>query len=67
MAERKKKSHFTDAFIFIMAKLACLATVLTEPLCKLQSEAELGFPLLFSGKGGEEGENRSEVHRQLET
>ncbi len=36
-----KKSPYTAVFIFIVAMHACLATVLTGPLCKLQSEAGL--------------------------
>lgn len=45
VGEKKKKERnpFSAAFIFIMAVYARLATVLTEPLCKLQSEAGLGL------------------------
>lgn len=39
----KKKALFTAACIFVVALHACLAAVLTEPLCKLQSEAGLGL------------------------
>ena len=43
VAEKKKKNPFTVAFIFVVALHARLATVLTGPLCKLQSEAGLGL------------------------
>jgi len=44
VAEKKEKEkHFTAAFIFIVAVHARSAAVLTEPLCKLQSEAGLGL------------------------
>lgn len=39
----KKKNPFTAVFIFVVAMYARLATVLTGPLCKLQSEAGLGL------------------------
>lgn len=38
-----EKNRFTAAFIFVEAMHARLAAVLTEPLCKLQSEAGLGL------------------------
>ncbi len=38
-----EKNPFTAAFIFVAAVHARLAAVLTEPLCKLQSEAGLGL------------------------
>lgn len=43
----EKKNPFTAAFIFVVAMHARLAAVLTEPLCKLQSEAGLGL-LVYS-------------------
>lgn len=42
-----EKNPFTAAFIFVAAMYVRLATVLTGPLCKLQSEAGLGL-LAFS-------------------
>ena len=56
--EKRKENPFTATFIFVAAVHARLATVLTGPLCKLQSEAGPRFACLFSGRGGEEGENR---------
>ena len=61
--KKKKENPFTATFIFVAAVHARLATVLTGPLCKLQSEAGPQFAGLFSGRGGEEGQNRAEVGR----
>lgn len=44
------KNAFTAAFIFVVAVHAHLAGVLTEPLCKLQSEAGLGLLAYSLGK-----------------
>lgn len=46
---------------------ACSAAVLNERLCKLQSEAGLGFIRLFSGRGGERGENSALRFTDMET
>lgn len=45
--EMAEKSPYRVTFIFVVAMHTHLATVLTEPLCKLQSEAGLGL-LAFS-------------------
>lgn len=54
------RSNESLVFIFVAVVRARSATALTEPLSKLQSESGI-----FSGRDGEERENRDEACQHL--